>query len=142
MSGDCVFCAIAANEAPHFRLYEDADVVGFLDIHPATEGHSLVIPKRHVADIFDAPEAVGEAVMRGAMRVAALLRKAFGLEGVNLVQASGGIAWQTVFHLHVHVVPRYRDDPLQLPWRPSAPTPDALRSVYERITGGAGAPSR
>jgi histidine triad (HIT) family protein len=138
----CPFCAIGDGDAPAYRLYEDDDVLGFLDIHPATEGHSLVIPKRHVADIFDAPEAVSEAVMRGAVRVAGLLRESLAFDGVNLVQATGAMAWQTIFHLHVHAVPRYRDDPLQLPWRPSAPTREELEAVHQRVMHGEGAPSR
>lgn len=138
----CVFCAIVSGSAPAFRIYEDDVVLGFLDIHPATEGHSLVVPKQHVVDVFDAPEPVAEAVMLGAVRVAGLLRDALPLDGINLVQATGEAAWQTIFHLHVHVVPRYRGDPLQLPWRPSSPGKDELAAVYSRVTGGAGGASR
>ena len=128
-----MFCAIVAGEAPAHRLLEDEHTVAFLNIAPATLGHALVVPRRHADGLWDLGDEEHARVARMAGRVARLLRRALEPAGVNLVHATGAAAWQSVFHFHVHVVPRYRADELQLMWR-EAPAPDAeLAALRARV---------
>ena len=120
----CVFCAIVAGRAPAHRLLEDEHTVSFLNIAPATPGHALVVPRRHAAGLWDVEDEEHARVARMASRVARLLRRTLDPAGVNLVHATGEAAWQSVFHFHVHVVPRYRSDELQVMWRRETPVPD------------------
>lgn len=119
MTEDCIFCKIVAGEIPAAIIAQDERTLTFMDIAPATRGHALVIPKRHATDLWEIePEelaAVAEAAQRQALRV----RERLGADGVNLINSCGAIAWQTVFHFHMHVIPRYIGDPLQLPWVPT-----------------------
>ncbi|MGI9595914.1 MAG: HIT family protein [Acidimicrobiales bacterium] len=130
----CIFCAIVAGDAPSRRIYEDDHTLAFLDINPLTLGHSLVIPKRHSVDLHDIPEADLAAVARSAKIVAAQLTDRLGSDGVNLLNACGAAAWQTVFHFHMHVLPRVAGDiPFPFPQRGAAE--DELEAVFNRITG-------
>lgn len=131
----CIFCSIVAGAAPAWRVYEDGETVAFLDIRPATVGHALVVPRRHAADIWSISEDDAAAVARSVHRVAALLRERLRPRGLSVTQSNGAAAWQDVFHYHVHLVPRYGDDDLRPPWRPTRPTPEALAEVHRRITG-------
>ena len=134
-AADCIFCDIVAGEAESARVYEDDSVLAFLNIAPATEGHTLVIPKRHARNIFDiAPADLGD-VARAAKRVAELQRDRLACEGVTLFQSNEAAGWQSVFHYHVHVVPRYRDDPLVPPWRPTTAEPATLERIAGRLRG-------
>ncbi|MEX2504850.1 MAG: HIT domain-containing protein [Egicoccus sp.] len=116
---DCIFCAIAAGQAPARVIAETERTLAFLDLSPATRGHALVIPRAHARDIHDAAPADLAEVATTAQRVAAAAVADLGATGVNLLQSSGAAAFQTVFHLHVHVIPRYPDDELVLPWTPT-----------------------
>jgi histidine triad (HIT) family protein len=130
---DCVFCEIVAGRAAAHRLLEDEHTVSFLNIAPATVGHALVVPRRHADGLWDLEDEEHARVARTASRVARLLRTTLEPAGVNLVHATGAAAWQSVFHFHVHVVPRYRADELQLMWQ-SEPVADAdLAAVRTRI---------
>jgi histidine triad (HIT) family protein len=106
----CVFCGIVRGEAEAHVIAETADTVCFLDQLPATYGHALVVPKQHHQDLFDIPEESFQHVMATAKQVASALRSSCGASGINLVHATGQSAHQTVFHFHVHVVPRYDGD--------------------------------
>jgi histidine triad (HIT) family protein len=129
----CVFCAIVSGRAPAHRLLEDEHTVSFLNIAPATLGHALVVPRRHAEGLWDLQDDEHAQVAKAAGRVARLLRVALEPAGVNLVHATGAAAWQTVFHFHTHVVPRYRADELQVMWQ-SVQAPDAhLAAVRTRI---------
>ncbi|MCS6962835.1 MAG: HIT family protein [Thermoflexus sp.] len=110
----CVFCAIVARQQPAEIVYEDEQTMAFMDIHPANPGHTLVIPKRHAATIFDIDEEDAAAVMRTAVRVARAIQKALTPDGLNLVQSNGRAGGQEIFHLHVHVIPRWVGDGLRL----------------------------
>jgi histidine triad (HIT) family protein len=122
----CVFCGIVQGTEPAEVIDEDEATVSFLDIAPFTRGHTLVIPRAHTEDLWSADEETAAAVMRSAHRVAALLQDRLRPDGLNLLQATRQIAFQTVFHLHVHVIPRYRDDTVAVPaW------PKDLRSREE-----------
>ena len=104
---DCVFCRIGAGDAPAERVLEDERTMAFLDIHPAGEGHTLVIPKRHSATVWDAAGEDWHAVWETVRRVAAVLRGAFDPDGLSVRQANGHLGGQEVMHLHVHLIPRY-----------------------------------
>lgn len=130
---DCIFCAIAAGDAPARRIVETARTVAFLDLNPATRGHALVIPRAHARDLHDVvPEDLAE-VATTAQRVAAAAVAELGAAGVNLLQSSGAAAFQTVFHLHVHVVPRYPDDGLVLPWTPAPGDAAEMDAAADRL---------
>jgi histidine triad (HIT) family protein len=116
---DCIFCKIVAGELPATIVAQDERTVSFMDINPATRGHALVIPRTHSRDLLDvAPEDLA-AVAAAAQRLAARASERLGADGVNVINSCGAAAWQTVFHFHVHVIPRYDGDPLRLPWVPA-----------------------
>ena len=131
---DCIFCEIVAGELPARIVDEDERTIAFMDIAPATRGHALVIPREHSADLLEAsPEDLAATVV-AAKRVAGRLGERLGADGVNLLNACGAAAWQTVFHFHVHVIPRYSDDPLRLPWTPAQGDPDEIAAAAEELT--------
>ena len=130
----CIFCAIVAGEAPARVVYEDEHTLAFLDINPITVGHTLVIPKAHAVDLHDISPDDLAATARSAKTVAGLLTERLGCDGINLLHATGVAAWQTVFHLHIHVLPRVEGDlPFPFPIRGS--TPDDLDALHQRIVG-------
>ena len=112
---DCIFCAIVADEAPRSVVYEDDLVLGFMDIHPITPGHLLVIPKDHATYLADLPPATGGRMTEVAMDLAAAIRASdLRSEGINLFLADGEVAGQEIFHVHLHVVPRFAGDGFRL----------------------------
>jgi histidine triad (HIT) family protein len=116
---DCLFCKIIAGELPSTVVDEDERTMSFMDINPATRGHALVVPRHHVVDLLEIGQDDLAACAASAKRVAARAKEALGADGVNLMNSCGAAAWQTVFHFHVHVIPRYSGDPLKLPWVPA-----------------------
>jgi histidine triad (HIT) family protein len=112
---DCVFCAIAAGESPAHLVAEDERTMAFMDIDPLVRGHVLVIPRAHAARLWEVPPDDGHALMRATQRVADAVNRAFQPDGVNLFHATGEAAGQTVFHVHLHVVPRWFDDGFRPP---------------------------
>ena len=128
---DCLFCRIVAGELPSQRVDEDEHTVAFLDISPATRGHALVVPRRHTRDLLTIEPGQLAAVVTAAQRLAARAVPALGADGVNLINSCGADAWQTVFHLHVHVIPRYAGDPMKLPWVPAPGDPDEIAATAE-----------
>ena len=116
---DCLFCKIVAGEIPATVVAEDERTIAFMDINPATRGHALVIPRSHVRDVHEIDPEDLKAVAAAAQDVAARQRDRLGADGVNLLNSNGRAAWQTVFHFHMHVIPRYAGDPLKLPWVPA-----------------------
>jgi histidine triad (HIT) family protein len=130
---DCLFCKIVAGELPSQRIDENERTVAFMDISPATRGHALVVPRNHATDLLEAdPEDVA-AVAVAAQRLAERAVQRLGADGVNLINSCGAAAWQTVFHLHMHVIPRYADDPLKLPWVPSPGDADEIAATAELL---------
>jgi histidine triad (HIT) family protein len=117
---DCIFCKILAGELPAQIVDEDEHTIAFMDIAPATRGHALVIPRVHSTDLLSIEAEDLSAVATAAQRLAARAKERLGADGVNLLNSCGASAWQSVFHFHMHVIPRYEDDPLRLPWIPSA----------------------
>jgi histidine triad (HIT) family protein len=115
---DCLFCKIVSGELPSIRVYEDDRVIAIMDIFPATRGHVLVIPRAHAADVHEVSDEDLAAAASVAKHLAGRAAVGLGADGVTIMQSNGAAAWQTVFHYHVHVIPRYDGDPLVLPWRP------------------------
>lgn len=132
---DCIFCQIAAGELPARILAEDERTVSFMDINPATRGHALVIPRAHARDLLEVTLEDLCAVARAAQELAQRMSERLGAAGVNLINSCGVAAWQTVFHFHVHVIPRYDDDPLKLPWVPAPGEPDEIASAADALGG-------
>ena len=130
-----MFCAIAAGEAPATVVVEDERTIAFMDILPATDGHLLVIPRAHYEDVLVIDDADLDATMHTARAMARRVKDRLGADGVNLLNSCGRAAWQTVFHFHVHVIPRYDDDPLRLPTRPMDVEQDELAAVAAEIRG-------
>jgi histidine triad (HIT) family protein len=128
-SSDCLFCKIVAGEIPATRVREDERTVAFMDINPATRGHVLVVPRAHATDLLEVPQEDLAACLAAAQDLAGRQRERLGADGVNLLNSCGAAAWQTVFHFHVHVIPRYADDPLRLPWRPAPGDADEIRAA-------------
>ena len=116
---DCIFCKIIAGELPAQIVDENERTVAFMDINPATRGHLLVISREHARDLLEIDSEDLAATVQSAQRMAARVSERLGPAGVNLINSCGAAAWQTVFHFHVHVIPRYEDDPLRLPWTPA-----------------------
>jgi histidine triad (HIT) family protein len=130
---DCLFCAIVAGDVPATIVDEDEHTVAFMDISPATRGHALVVPRRHAEDLYQVDPEDLTHTMRAAQRLALRVRDGLGADGVNLLNSCRPAAWQTVFHFHVHVVPRYDDDPLRLPWKPKPGDEDEIRAAAEAL---------
>jgi len=107
---ECLFCKIINNEIPAYKVYEDDSVLAFLDIHPMSKGHTLIVPKKHAKDIFDLDEETLKNISAVAKKISQKMKDSLGVDGVNLYHASGAFAEQTVFHFHLHVVPRRKDD--------------------------------
>jgi len=132
---DCLFCSIVAGEIPAEIIAEDDSTVTFMDISPATRGHALVIPRQHAADLYEISAPDLAACVIAAQKAAMLAREWLGADGVNLLNSCGPHAWQTVFHFHIHVIPRYQGDPLQLPWIPAPGAPSAIAESAALLRG-------
>ena len=133
MADDCLFCGIVAGTVPSEIIASDERTVSFMDINPATAGHALVVPRTHSADLLEIEPDDLEAVTLAAQRFAKRAKDVLDADGVNLINACGAAAWQTVFHFHMHVVPRYEDDPLELPWIPRAGDSDEIASLAAKL---------
>jgi len=131
---DCIFCSIVSGDAKAWRVYEDDAAVAVLDRGQATRGHSLGISRRHASDLWGLTASEASEVMRAVHAVAGLLRERLGAPGLNVARSNGEEAWQTVFHYHVHLIPRYGDDKLVPPWRPTSPTSAELDATLARIS--------
>ena len=130
---DCIFCKIVAGELPSQKVDEDERTVAFMDISPATRGHLLVVPREHVRNLLEAQPEDLQATMAAAQRMARRVSERLGAAGVNLLNSCGSAAWQTVFHFHVHVIPRYEDDPMLLPWTPAPGDMEAIARLAEEL---------
>jgi histidine triad (HIT) family protein len=138
MKADCLFCGIVDGSVPSQIIDSDERTVAFMDIAPATPGHALVVPRRHSADLLEIEEDDLSATLIASQRLARRMKDVLEADGINLINACGAAAWQTVFHFHIHVVPRYEDDPLKLPWIPEEGDPDEIARVAGRLRGDYG----
>ena len=130
---DCLFCKIIAGDVPSTRIDEDSKTVAFMDINPATRGHALVIPRTHARDLLEIDPDDLAAVAQAGQRYARTAKTTLDADGINLINSCGADAWQTVFHFHVHVIPRYADDPLRLPWVPGPGDGDEIAAAGKEL---------
>jgi histidine triad (HIT) family protein len=138
MASDCLFCGIVAGEVPAQIVDSDDHTVAFMDINPATRGHALVVPRAHSTDLIEIGDEDLERTMLAARRLARMIDEALGPDGFNILNSCRPAAWQTVFHYHLHVIPRYDDDPLKLPWIPRGADADEIAAIANRIRGAVG----
>ena len=132
---DCMFCRIVSGDIPAEIVDSDEHTVAFMDINPATRGHALVVPRTHATDLMDVSDEDLERTMTAARRLARRMEETLKPDGYNILNSCRQAAWQTIFHYHLHVIPRYDDDPLKLPWIPRGAEPEQIASVAQRIRG-------
>jgi histidine triad (HIT) family protein len=130
---DCLFCKIVAGELPATVIAQDERTVTFMDINPATRGHVLVVPRNHSTDLLEVDPDDLAAVAQAGRRIARRIKDRLGPDGINLINSCGAAAWQTVFHFHLHVIPRYADDPLRLPWTPAPGATDEIADIARQL---------
>jgi histidine triad (HIT) family protein len=132
---ECIFCKIVAGEIPAEIVEEDEHTVAFMDMNPWTRGHALVIPRKHSADLLEVSDEDLAYTVAAAKRLAGRMHDRLGADGVNLLNARGAAAWQTIYHFHVHVIPRYEGDPLRLPWTPAQGDEAEIAAAAEELRG-------
>lgn len=130
-----MFCGIIAGSIPSQTIDSDERTIAFMDINPATPGHALVVPRVHSADLLEISSEDLTATALAAQRLAQRMKDVLEADGINLINACGAAAWQTVFHFHIHVVPRYEDDPLKLPWVPAPGDSNEIAAVAAKLRG-------
>ena len=128
---NCIFCKIAAGEIPSNSIYEDEDFKVILDINPASKGHAVILPKNHAANIFELSDEDAEKIFKVAKKCSAAMMEVLHCDGINILQNNGEAAGQTVFHLHVHLIPRYNEDGIQINWKPGTPQEDAAKLAQQ-----------
>ncbi len=130
---DCIFCKIVAGDIPCFKLFEDNHTLAFMDINPANSGHVLAVPKEHWEDVYAVPDSIIASTAQTAKRIAEATNRALHPHGINLVQANGPGAAQSVFHFHIHVLPREIDDELKLNWGPKPGDISDIEASFAKI---------
>lgn len=128
---NCIFCKIANGGIPSETVYEDEDFRVILDLGPASRGHALILPKEHYRDICEADENVTARILPLAAKIGKAMKDGLGASGFNVVQNNGSSAGQTVFHLHVHVIPRYEGGPVMVSWKPGTAEQEELQQTAE-----------
>ena len=130
---NCIFCKIAEGEIRSKTIYEDEKFRVILDLGPATKGHALILPKQHYANIFEIPEKeVGEAFIL-AKKIAVIIKEKLNCDGFNIVQNNGECAGQTVFHFHMHLIPRYKEDGVGITWTPGSLTDEVKEEILSKV---------
>jgi histidine triad (HIT) family protein len=132
---DCIFCKILDGKLPSTVIDEDERTVAIMDVNPATRGHALVIPRSHSRDLLEIDADDLSAVTAAAQRLAGAVKERLRADGVNLINSCGQRAWQTVFHFHLHVIPRYEGDSMRLPWTPAPGDPLEIAAAAQEIQG-------
>ena len=130
---DCIFCKLANGDIPTKTVYEDAHFRAILDNGPATRGHTLILPKDHYTNLHDLPDETAGEIMKLAKRLAGTLTEKLCCDGLNLVQNNGECAGQSVFHFHLHLIPRYENDNALPLWKPQTPDEDAQKKLCEEL---------
>lgn len=130
---DCIFCKLANGVFPTNKIYEDDDFTVILDASPANKGHALILPKQHFDNLFEIDDEVAGKVLPLAKKVAAALKEELGCDGINVVQNNGPSAGQTVFHFHVHVIPRYDSDEFDIGWPQGKPDDKEQAELAEKL---------
>ena len=129
----CIFCAIVEGRSSSHIVYSDEHAIAFMDINPALDGHTLVIPRLHARDLWEIEEETARHVMAAAVRVAANIRKALQPDGINIMHATGVVAFQSVFHFHLHLIPRWSGDPIRIPFVPRPGDRTKIAEIAEKI---------
>jgi len=132
---DCIFCKLANGDIPTRTLYEDADFRVFMDASPATKGHCLIVPKQHFDNLEYIDDDVASKILPLAKKMMKTLKEKLGCKGLNLVQNNGELAGQTVFHFHMHIIPRYEDDGQKIGWKMPGATDQELDDTMNQIVG-------
>jgi len=130
---DCIFCKIAAGEIPSATVYEDDDFRAILDLGPAAKGHTLVIPKSHSDNLLSVEPDTAAKALKVISKTANAIKEALGCDGINVVQNNGEAAGQTVMHLHFHIIPRYKNDSVNIGWQPMKPSNEELAATAALI---------
>lgn len=130
---NCVFCKIAAGEIPSATLYEDEDFRVILDIEPASKGHALILPKNHYTDLYELPDELAAKVFVLARKMVTALRDVLECDGYNVVQNNGEVAGQTVFHFHMHLIPRYKGDTVKIGWKQGKLTDEVKEEIIKKL---------
>ena len=130
---NCIFCKIANGEIPSKTIEENDRFRVVLDVGPATKGHALILPKDHYSNLYELPEEVAAEALKLAKKVALKMKERLHCDGVNLVQNNEEAAGQTVFHFHMHVIPRYKEDGQVIGWKPGQPTSEELEAICELL---------
>ena len=133
MDTNCIFCKLANNDIPSHKIYEDDDFLVFLDVFPSSLGHTLIIPKSHYENIFDIPEDTAANLQRLVVKTATTLKNSLGTHHINILQNNGKTAGQTVFHYHVHLIPRYENDDVSIGWATTKHSPEEFSSCVDDI---------
>jgi histidine triad (HIT) family protein len=133
---NCIFCKILGGELPATIVDQDERTIAFMDISPATRGHALVIPRMHSTDLLEIEPEDLQAVALASRRLAARAKARLGADGVNLLNACGVVAFQSVFHFHMHVIPRYEGDAVRLPWVPELGDPEEIAAAAQELMRG------
>ncbi len=130
---NCIFCKLANGVFPTNKIYEDDEFTVILDASPANEGHCLILPKQHFKDLFEIDEEVAGRAIKLAKKIATKLKDELGCDGINIVQNNGTAAGQTVFHFHVHIIPRYENDGCNIGWPQMKPDDAEQAALAERL---------
>ena len=130
---DCIFCKIANGEIPANALYEDDLVKVIFDLSPASEGHVLFLPKSHYDDVYSLDDDTAAHIFKVAVKIANAMKKSLNIDGLNIVQNNGEAAGQTVFHFHMHIIPRYTNDTVNIKWVPGKISEDEIEKFKNKI---------
>ena len=130
---NCIFCKIAAGEIPSATIYEDEDFRVILDIEPASKGHAWILPKEHYANLYELPEELAAKVLLVAKKVVTAMTDIVGCDGYNVLQNNGVAAGQTVFHYHMHLIPRYENDTVNIKWAPGSLSSELKEEILEKM---------
>lgn len=130
---DCIFCKIIKGEIPSATIFEDDEFKVILDRFPSGEGHVLIIPKNHVANIFEIDEEQAGRLFKLAVKVSKVMKDVLGFENMNILQNNGEVAGQSVFHFHMHLIPRYENDGINIKWNPTEPTDEDIEAVRKKL---------
>lgn len=133
---NCIFCKIAAGEIPSATIYEDDDFRVILDIEPASKGHALILPKEHYANLYELSDELAAKALIVAKKVIAKMTEIVGCDGYNVVQNNGVAAGQTVFHFHIHLIPRYKDDDVNIAWKQGKLTEEVKAEILSKMNEG------
>ena len=130
---NCIFCKIAAGEIPSATLYEDDDFRVILDIEPASKGHALILPKEHYANLYELDDELASKALILAKKMITKLTDILGCDGYNVLQNNGPVAGQTVFHFHMHLIPRYKEDDVKIGWKTGKLTEEVGEEILKKI---------